>query len=46
MDQNVSATRMELLATRHQIRLAQQGYDLLKEKRNALMKEFSSPVRD
>ena len=35
-----SATRMELLAIRVQITLARQGRDLLKEKRNALMKEL------
>lgn len=40
MEQHVSATRMGLLATRGQIALARQGRDLLKEKRNALMKEL------
>ena len=40
MDQHASATRMELMATRRQIELAEQGRDLLKEKRNALMKEL------
>lgn len=38
MQPHVSATRMALLATRLQISLARQGRDLLKEKRNALMK--------
>lgn len=40
MTENISPTRMELLATRGQIGLAIQGRDLLKEKRNVLMKEF------
>lgn len=38
---HVSATRSELLARRAQIRLASQGRDLLKDKRAALMREFS-----
>lgn len=37
----VSATRSELLARRSQIELAKGGRDLLKEKRTALMREFS-----
>ena len=37
---NVSCTRMELLAHRAQIELAQQGRDLLQQKRTALMKEL------
>jgi V/A-type H+-transporting ATPase subunit D len=36
----VYATRSELLARRARIRLAVQGGDLLKERRNALVKEF------
>jgi V/A-type H+/Na+-transporting ATPase subunit D len=37
--EQVPATRAELLAKTHQINLARQGRDLLKEKRNALLKE-------
>ena len=39
--QQVSATRSELLARRARIALAVQGRDLLKEKRSALLVEFS-----
>jgi V/A-type H+-transporting ATPase subunit D len=38
--QMVSATRSELLARRSRIRLAAQGRDLMKERRNALVHEF------
>jgi V/A-type H+/Na+-transporting ATPase subunit D len=37
---NVSCTRMELLARKAQIALAEQGRDMLEQKRTALMKEF------
>jgi V/A-type H+-transporting ATPase subunit D len=37
---NVSVTRMELLARKTQLALASQGRDLLEQKRSALMKEF------
>lgn len=40
MAERVSATRMQLQATKWQIALAIQGRDLLKDKRNVLMKEF------
>ena len=40
--EHVSATRMELLATGGQIELAEQGRDLLVDKRNQLMKAFRS----
>lgn len=36
----ISITRMELLARKSQLNLAQQGRDLLEQKRTALMKEF------
>jgi V/A-type H+/Na+-transporting ATPase subunit D len=46
MAERVSPTRMELLATKSQIGLATQGRDLLKEKRNVLMKEFMKVAED
>jgi V/A-type H+-transporting ATPase subunit D len=38
--EQIRATRAELLAKKKQIGLARQGWDLLKEKRNALLKEL------
>src|SRR5512138_2435295 len=38
--EQIRATRAELLAKKKQIVLARQGRDLLKEKRNALLKEL------
>ena len=38
--QKISCTRMELLARKAQLELAQQGRDLLEQKRTALMKEL------
>lgn len=38
--ENVSPTRMELLAVKGQLGLAEEGRDLLREKRGALLKEF------
>ncbi len=43
--EQVNPTRMELLAKRAQIALAEQGRDLLKEKRNALWKELMQTAR-
>ncbi|WP_117237118.1 V-type ATP synthase subunit D [Thermus sediminis] len=42
----VSPTRMNLLQRRGQLRLAQKGVDLLKKKRDALVAEFFSLVRE
>jgi V/A-type H+/Na+-transporting ATPase subunit D len=42
--EQVNPTRMELLAKRAQIALAEQGRNLLKEKRNALWKELLKTV--
>jgi V/A-type H+-transporting ATPase subunit D len=44
MDQ-VSPTRTELLTRRNQIQLARQGADLLKGKREALMRDFITELR-
>lgn len=44
MEQRVSPTRMELLTKKTQIALAEQGEELLREKRNALAKEFMQIV--
>lgn len=46
MAEKISPTRLELLATRAQIALAQQGRDLLKEKRRAMMQEFMGAAED
>lgn len=44
--ENVSPTRMNLLARKGQVALARQGVDLLKKKRDALVSEFFSVVRN
>jgi V/A-type H+-transporting ATPase subunit D len=40
--ERVSATRSELLLRRGKIQLAEQGRDLLKERRSALVRELDS----
>ncbi|HAD81117.1 MAG: hypothetical protein A2509_09010 [Candidatus Edwardsbacteria bacterium RIFOXYD12_FULL_50_11] len=44
--ENVSPTRMNLLARKAQVSLAKQGVDLLKKKRDALVAEFFGVVRN
>lgn len=45
MPELVSPTRMNLLQRKNQLRVAQQGVDLLKRKRDALVAEFFQVVR-
>lgn len=44
--ERISPTRMNLLRKKDQIKLAQQGVDALKNKRDALLQEFFSLVKD
>ena len=43
--EQVSATRTEMLTRRAQIRLAEQGAELLRSKRDALVREFLAELR-
>ncbi len=43
--EQVSATRTEMLTRRSQIRLAEQGAELLRSKRDALVREFLAELR-
>jgi len=44
--EQISATRTELLTRKAQIQLAQQGADLLRGKREALVREFLKTIRE
>jgi len=46
MPELISPTRMNLLQRRNQLRVAQQGVDLLKRKRDALVADFFKVVRE
>ncbi|MDR7554364.1 MAG: V-type ATP synthase subunit D [Armatimonadota bacterium] len=46
MAEVISPTRMNLLQRRNQLRVAQQGVDLLKRKRDALVADFFKVVRE
>src|SRR2546426_10195024 len=45
MAETISPTRMNLLLRQNQVKLAQQGVDLLKRKRDALVADFFNIVR-
>ncbi len=46
MAESIKPTRMELIRKREQIRLAEQGRDLLREKMDALVREFFRVMND
>lgn len=43
---NIKATRMEYLKLKRQLKTAQRGYKLLKEKRDGLMKKFMEIIKE